>query len=234
MTTQDNQRVYLDDLGKRWQKSADQILEMAISGTVALWIDFPNVFLQKLAKASGGKKKKAPVPQLQAQAEVKPQSEVLTMIQGRCDRMLIGAEFPCLDADNKAVMVTNSVGEEWGETSMIGLKPNTLYARLDEVIQFERKHGLGPETADPQEQGQQAMLQHAATPANPKNHPSFALELHVAGNCWDALFSQAETEYSGIKKADILAWLREHHPELSKAATERIALVVTPTKDSSR
>jgi hypothetical protein len=234
MTTQDNQRVYLDDLGKRWQISADQILEMAIKGTVALWIDFPNVFLQKLGKATGVKKKKPQVPQLQAQAEVKPQKEVLTLIQGRCDRMLIGAEFPCLDADNKAIMVTNSVGEEWGETSMIGLKPNTLFARLDEVVQYERKHGIGPKTVDLQEQGQQAPSQHTTTPANPKDHPCFALELHVAGNCWNALFSQAETEDAGIKKADILAWLRQHHPELSKAATERIALVVTPTKDSSR
>ncbi|WP_319585361.1 hypothetical protein [uncultured Desulfobulbus sp.] len=234
MTTQDNQRVYLDDLGKRWQKSADQILEMAISGTVALWIEFPNVFLQKMGKVSGGKKKKTPAPQLQVQAVVKPQAEVLTMIQGRCDRMLIGAEFPCLDADNKAVMVTNSVGEEWGETSMIGLKPNTLFARLDEVIQFERKHGIGPETAGLLEQGQQAPLQQKKTPANPKDHPCFALELHVAENCWNAHFSQAEAENPGIKKADILAWLRQQHPELSKAATERIALVVTPTKDSSR
>jgi len=234
MKTQDNQRVYLDDLGKRWQKSADQILEMAINGTVALWIEFPNVFLQKMGKAGGSKKKKLPAPQLQAQAELKPQAEVLTMIQNRCDRMLIGAEFPCLDADNKAIMVTNSVGEEWGETSMIGLKPNTLFARLDEVIQFERKHGIGSETADLQEQEQQAPLQDATTPANSKHHPCFALELDVAGNCWNALFSRTETENPGIKKADILVWLREHHPELSKAATERIALVVTPTKDSSR
>jgi hypothetical protein len=182
-----------------------------------------------MGKVSGGKKKKPPTPQMQARAEVKPQTEVLTMIRNRCDRMLIGAEFPCLDADNKAIMVTNSVGEEWGETSMIGLKPNSLFARLDEVIQFERKHGIGPKTSNPQEQGQQA-----TTPANPKNHPCFALELHVAGNCWNALFSRTGTEDAGIKKADILAWLREHHPELSKAAAERIALVVTPTKDSSR
>jgi hypothetical protein len=234
MTTQDNQRVYLDDLGKRWQKSADQILEMAIKGTVALWIDFPNVFLQKLGKVGGGKKKKTPVPQLQAQAEVKPQTEVLTLIQGRCDRMLIGAEFPCLDADNKAIMVTNSVGEEWGETSMIGLKPNSLFARLDEVVQYERKHGIGPKTVDFQEQGQQAPPSQKSTSANSKDHPCFALELHVAGNCWNALFSLTGTENRGIKKADILAWLQQHHPELSKAATERIALVVTPTKDSSR
>jgi hypothetical protein len=234
MTTQDSQRVYLDDLGKRWRKSADQILEMAINGEVALWICFPDVFLHKMGKAASSTKKKSPAPQLQAQAEVKPQIEVLTQIQGRCDRMLVGAEFPCLDAKNKAIMVSNSVGEEWGETSMIGLKPANLFALLDDVVRLERKHLIMPATMAHQEHGRPASMQQAAPPANPKEHPCFSPELDVATDCWRALFAQVEAKGPAIGKADILAWLRQQHPELSKAAMERIALVVTPVKNGRR
>ena len=232
MTTQDNQRVYLDDLAKRWQMSVDQILEMAINGNVALWLHFSNVFLQKPSKAGGGKKKTS-TPQLHDQAEVKPQAEVLTQVLGRCDRMLIGAEFPCLDANNKAVMVSNSVGEEWGETSMIGLKPNNLFALLDDVVRFERKHQIGPQPAElDQEPLEPASSERSIV--NSQDHPCFALELHVAGNCWEALFARTGTADPAVKKADILAWLQQQHPELSKAAAERIALVVTPAKGGCR
>jgi hypothetical protein len=231
MTTTENQRVYLDDLAKRWKMGADQILEMAISGKVGLWLHFSNVFLQKPGKTGGGKKKTS-TPQLHDQAEVKPQAEVLTQVLGRTDRMLIGAEFPCLDAKNKAVMVSNSVGEEWGETSMIGLKPNNLFALLDDVVRYERKHEIGPQPAEPDEKRVKSLSSERSI--HSKDHPCFALELHAACNCWEALFAQTETPDPAVKKADILAWLQQHHPELSKAAAERIALVVSPTRGGCR
>jgi hypothetical protein len=234
MTSQNNQRVYLDDLCKRWQKSADQILEMAINGKVALWIAFSNVYLQKTGKANGGKKKKAIAPQLYDLAEVKPQTEVLALIQSRSDRMLVGAEFSCLDANNKAIMVSNSVGEEWGETSMIGLKPNTLFALLEEVVRYERKHKIDMAPIDFQAPGYRAPLQYEKPSANMKDHPCFSRELHIAGNCWDALFAHTGTEAPEIKKTDIRAWLQQYYPELSRAAMERIALIVTPVKSGRR
>jgi hypothetical protein len=230
MTTPDNQCIYLDDLSKRWQKSADQIVEMAIDGKVALWIQFSNVFLQKAGK-EGSKRKPTP-PQLQERAEVRPHTEVLMQVQGRCDRTLIVAELLCLDAGNKAVVISNAVGEEWGETSMIGLKPGSLFARLDEIVQIERRQGIGPQSTGPQTSERQA--QDDTTAANLADHPCFAPELHIAGQCWSALFSQAATSDCGIGKANILAWLREQHPELSKASTERIALIVTPAKSGRR
>lgn len=232
MTTPDNQRIYLDDLCRRWQKSTDQIVGMAIDGTVALWVHFSNVFVRKAGKA-GGKSKPKP-PQLEDQVEVRPQTEVLTQVQGRCDRILICAELPCLDEGNKAVAISNAVGEEWGETSMIGLKPTALFARLDEVVRFERKHGIGPQPTGPQAGERQGPCQDGATAANLESHPCFAPELHIAGQCWAALFAQATTGACGIGKADILAWLGAQHPELSKAAMERIALIVTPAKSGRR
>lgn len=232
MTTPDTQRIYLDDLGKRWQKSADQVVGMAIDGTVALWVQFPNVFVRKVGK-TGGRGKPKP-PQLQELVEVRPQAEVLTQVQDRCDRLLICAELPCLDEGNKAVAISNAVGEEWGETSMIGLRPGALFARLEEVVRYERKHGIGPQTAAPQIDERQATDQNGAAPANLESHPCFAPELHIAGRCWSALFSPEKTSDCGIGKADILAWLRTQHPELSKAAMERIALIVTPAKSGRR
>jgi len=228
MTTKDNQRLYLDDLCKRWRKNADEIVEMAIAGKVELWMGFSNVLLWK---TGGSKGKKPPKPQMHEQIEVKPQPEVLAQIQGRCDRMMIGAEFSCLDDKNKAVMLSNSVGDEWGETSMLGFKPATLFARLDDVRQFEVKNNILPHTVDHANHEQPQPSPGAMPPGIPKDHPCFAPELHAAGNCWNALFAQTETTTTKITKAEIVAWLREQHPELSKAAMERIALVVTPTKN---
>ena len=228
MTTQDNQRLYLDDLCKRWRKNADEIVEMAIAGKVELWMGFSNVLLWK---TGGSKGKKPPKPQLHEQVEVKPQPEMLAQIQGRCDRMMIGSEFSCLDDKNKAVIISNSVGDEWGETSMIGLKPAALFARLDDVRKFEVKNNILPHTVNHENHDQPQSAPGARLPGIPKDHPCFSPELHAAGNCWNALFAQAGTPATKITKAEIVAWLRQRHPELSKAAMERITLVVTPAKN---
>jgi len=229
--TQDSQRLYLDDLCKRWRKNADEIVEMAIAGKVELWMGFSNVLLWK---TGGSKGKKPPKPQMHDQVEVKPQLEVLAQIQGRCDRMMIGAEFSCLDDKNKAVVISNSVGDEWGETSMLGFKPATLFARLDDVHRFERANNITPHTVNHDNHDQRQTATGATTPVNPKDHPCFAPELHAASNCWSALFAQSRTTDTGITKAKILTWLQEQHPELSKAARERIALVVSPAKSGDR
>lgn len=207
-----------------------------MSGKVALWIVFPEVFVEKAGKtgkAGSGKKKKKSVPQFFDQIEVRPRSEVLEQLQGRCDRILVGAEFPCLDDKDKEIMISNSVGEEWGDTSMLGLKPANLFVRLEDVRKFERKHKIQPEVeAEPEGREEPTGVQ--TGPGNDPGHPCFAPELQVAGQCWQALFADEGAARTGIKKGDILAWLCGNHPELSKAAMERIALVVTPGKGSGR
>jgi len=234
MTTQDNERLYLDDLCKRWRKDADQIVEMAIAGEVGLWLAFSNVFLRQEGATGGTRRKKPPAPQLHEQVEVKPRPEVLAQLRGRCDRMLIAAELSCLDGNNKPVAITNAVGEEWGETSMIGLKPAALFARPEDISKFERKNKIVPHIVHVEHHDLKGPVAEATLSVPATDHPCFAPELHAAGACWNALFALARTTATGAKKADILAWLRQHHPELSRAAMERIALVVTPTKGGRR
>ena len=166
MTTQDKQPLFLGDLCARWRMDADQILEIALAGKLELWINFTKVLVRKAGKVDGAKKKKAQAPQFHELIELKPQAEILSQLQGRCDRLLIGAEFPCLNAKDKEVAVSNSVGEEWGETSMLGLQPTSLYARLDDVVRFERKHKIGPPPADFEEPGQRTPCCKSAAPGN--------------------------------------------------------------------
>ena len=44
MTTE-NQRLYLDELSRRWQKSPDEILKMAAKDKLELWFEFRNVIV---------------------------------------------------------------------------------------------------------------------------------------------------------------------------------------------
>ena len=46
----ENQRVFLDDLSRRWQQSPDQILQLAASGKLKLWFEFRNVIVEKVKK----------------------------------------------------------------------------------------------------------------------------------------------------------------------------------------
>lgn len=221
MTTQNNQHLSLVALGQRWHQNADQIVELALAGKLALWCTFTEVFLQKEVKAGSGTKKKKPVLEFFPQVELKLAASELVQLQGRCDRMMIAAQLSCLDADNQAVTVINSVGEEWGDSSMIGLNPSELFARLDEVLRYERKHKLTAHLAP-------GALAGEVAPLNPMEHPCHAPELHAAMACWQALFARAPAP--AVKKAAVLAWLGEHHPGLSDAARARIALVVLPPK----
>lgn len=159
--------------------------------------------------------------------------EVLAQILGRCDRMLIAAELPCLDAKGKAVMITNTVGDEWGETSMIGLKPAMLFALLDDVEKYERKNNIIPATVQVEHQNIPTVCAPAKT-AGSLELSSMPPELEAAIVCWQALFAQESANVDAIRKADILAWLQQHYPELTKAAKDRIALVVSPAKSGCR
>jgi hypothetical protein len=231
MTPHNDQHIFLDELARRWRQDADRIVELAIRGDVPLWIAFTDVYAHKAeTKTSGARKRKSPAVERHETIEVRPSPEVLMQIQNRCDRMLITAELPCLDGKGKPVTITNSVGEEWGETSMVGLKPAALFARSEDVARYERKNKMVPHIVQVEHCGTKGPVAETALAIPPQEHPCFAPELHAAAACWHALFARAEGPAVGIKKADILAWLAHHFPALSQAARERIALVVTPGK----
>lgn len=231
MTMQDDPRIFLEDLCKRWRQDADQILDLAISGTVPLWIAFSDVFVQMAEKpGNSARKKKRPAPQLQSRVEVKPLPEILMQVKGRCHRMLIAAELACADAKNKPVTVTNSVGEEWGETSMIGLNPISLFARMDDIARYERQNNITPPDMPGHRPEPQGSAHRQTSPLNHREHPCFAEELHIAVECWQTLFAGAQETDAAGRKAEILPWIKENHPGLSQTAAERIARVVAPAK----
>ncbi|WP_310599220.1 hypothetical protein [Desulfobulbus sp.] len=236
MAPQDDQCIFLDELARRWRQSPDRIVELAVSGALPLWIGFTEVSGQKAErKMPGPRQKKAKPPAITRydRIEVRPAPEVLRQIQGRCDRILIVAELACLDAKDAPMVLTNSVGEEWGETSMIGLKPAALFARPEDVRTYERKNKIVPHTVHIEPRNKETPNEHAPLPAPIEEHPCFAPELHAALACWQALFADAASP-ALIRKADTLAWLQRHYPDFSQAAMERIALVVTPSRNNRR
>ena len=48
------------------------------------------------------------------------------MMIGRTDRIQVASEYTCLSAKGKPLLVSNAAGEEWGDTSMVGLNPMRL------------------------------------------------------------------------------------------------------------
>lgn len=232
MIPQDDQYIFLDELARRWRQDPDRIVELAITDALPLWLSFSDVYTQQAeTKTAGGRKRKAPARVRHDRIEVQPSPEVLRQIQGRYDRMLIVAELPCRDGKGKPVLLTNSVGEEWGETSMLGLKPAALFALPKDVCQFERKNKIVPNTVHAEHREREQPDAQAPLTMPAEGHPCFAPELHAAVACWQALFAEAGASVTRIRKADILAWLQRHHPNLSRAAMERIALVATPIRN---
>lgn len=222
---------FLDDLCKRWRLLPDQILEAALHGQLPLWIDFSQVYLVGEGKSAGRKSKKklTPAKTFHQQVAVRPAPEVLAMVQGRCDRMLVAAELACLDEQDVRVFVSNSVGEEWGETSMIGLKPAHLYAKNADVARYERAAGLVP-VLPPENKAVTGPSPAIALPVNfnPPEHPHHAEELHIAALCWQSLYASRPAGAKQRSKEETLQWLASHYPHLSKAAAARIALVIAP------
>ncbi|MGD9950471.1 MAG: hypothetical protein AB7U29_18625 [Desulfobulbus sp.] len=225
MTT-DNQRVYLDELSKRWQQSPDKLLEMAAKNKLRLWFEFHNVIVQKV------KKKKTPTAQIVETIEIPLQAEMLEMMIGRTDRIQVAAQYSCVTSKGKPVLISNAAGEEWGETSMVGLNPMRLYARAEDLPQIESKQEIipfGTEAAASScccqsHQEEEVRDEDAFISAD---HPCFAPELHIALECWLKLMGDEDSP-DVVQKSDILEWLRGHYPKLTKTATERIALVVMP------
>ncbi|MCL2341427.1 MAG: hypothetical protein FWC49_06950 [Proteobacteria bacterium] len=236
MTARDDQYLFLDELARRWRLDMDRIVELAIDGALPLWIGFTDVDLRRAEQPPGPGRKKAKLPAKTRydRVEVRPAPEVLRQILGRCDRLLVVAELPCLDARGKPMTLTNSVGDDWGETSMVGLKPADLFARLDDIARFEQANAISHRAIHIEPQAQARPTSPAPLAAPGQDHPCFAPELHAAAACWQALFAQAAAPAATRGKAGILAWLQGHYPHLSQAARERIALVVTPAKNERR
>ncbi|MCL2791110.1 MAG: hypothetical protein FWD79_10760 [Desulfobulbus sp.] len=237
MTPQDDQYIFLDELARRWRQDTDRIVELAISGALPLWISFTDVTTRHAEQKTPGsrkKKTKPPATVRHDQIDVRPAPEVLRQLLGRCDRMLIAAELACLDAKGTPMVLTNSVGDEWGEISMIGLKPITLFARLNDITTFEQKNGIIQRTVHIKQYGMAHQVSQTLLTVPAQEHPCFAPELHAAAACWHAFFASEATPAAKVSKAEILAWLHQHHPYFSQAAMERIALVLTPIKHDRR
>ena len=202
MAAKGKKRIFIDDLGKRWGRDADHVLDLAIDGQLPLWIEFTSVFLQ---------------------------TPELTQMRGRCDRMLIASELACLTERGKEMRLTNAAGDDWGDVSMLGIKPTRLFAWMKDVTGFEKANTIEPV---PGYTGVEVPSAVAAEPVplNPVDHPCHAPELHLALACWQALFADAAEAGQQLKKADVLRWLAEHHADLGKTAAERIATVVLPAK----
>ncbi|MGI6655365.1 MAG: hypothetical protein ACOX5Z_00755 [Desulfobulbus sp.] len=236
-----NQRIYLQELARRWNKSNDEVLDLAIKGELTLWIELNNVFQEK---QGGKKKKKASEPKLRQTVEMQPLPEVLTQIQGRSERVLIISELVGMNRKGKRIALTNAVGDEWGPISMLGLRPQNLFADWEDVLAYEKQHDLTPAASidneplrepvaidEPiDEPEERASAEHEPEKqANLPQHPCFACELHIALACWQALFAEADAA-DDVAKDDIFAWLEEHYPDLSQTAQRRIALVVSPAR----
>ena len=225
MAAKGKKRIFIDDLGKRWGRDADHVLDLAIDGQLPLWIEFTSVFLQTPEKSSRGKTLGRPYEQV----VVQPLIPELTQMRGRCDRMLIASELACLTERGKEMRLTNAAGDDWGDVSMLGIKPTRLFAWMKDVTAFEKANTIDPV---PGYAGVEVPPAAAAgpVPLNPVGHPCHAPELRIALACWQALFADAGEPGQQLKKADVLRWLAEHHADLGKTAAERIATVVLPAK----
>ena len=228
MAAKADRKLFIDELCKRWGKGMDQVLDMAITGKLALWIEFSEVSLHPRGKGDAGAF--LPPGKFCRKTAVRPLPEELSQMQGRNDRMIIVLELRCLDAKGREMTLTNSVGEEWGDASMIAIKPANLFALPDEVARFEGQQGM----TTGEEPAASANVP-APEPAedeviNAKDHPCHSEELAIALTCWQVLFADAGTEGTALRKRDIADWLGEQYPHLPKAAAERIAAVALPSR----
>ena len=114
---------------------------------------------------------------------------------------------------------------------MIGLQPARLFARLEDVIRMERKESSTPAPTAAKED--RAAQDHPSSPSaevfNPLSHPHHARELHIAMQCWQALYEQSDAETVKRSKTSTVQWLRDHYPALTASAAERIATVISPS-----
>ncbi len=234
MAAKAERKLFIDELCKRWGKDMDQVLDLAIAGSLALWIEFSEVSLHPRTKDETEAGAVLPPGKFHRKTAVRPLPEELSRMQGRNDRMIIVFELRCRDAKGREMTLTNSVGEEWGDASMFAIKPANLFARPDEVARFERQQGMttGEEVAasadaPTTDAGEDGLI-------NAKDHPCHSEELALAMACWQTLFADAEAAAAPMRKSDIVAWLWQQSPSLPKAAAERIATVVLPAKKTGK
>ncbi len=225
MTTRKDTKLFLDDLCRRWGCDWDDIFDLAISGQLSLWIELFDVELTTREKKGKTSKRFC------SQVEVRPMAAELAQLKGRGEAMMIVFELPCLDEKGKAVIATNSVGEEMGDASMIGFKPVNLFLHLRDVLAFEKQHGLEVETpaVEPKEVGQ--VLTGKSLPVLPfQDIEQHAPELHIALQCWQNLWGPAEAAGKKLRRKTVKKWIRKHYPQATEAALERIARVVRPSR----
>lgn len=225
MTVQENTKLLLNDLCQRWEWDWDDIYDLAISGQLPLWIELFDVDLVTRGKKGEALKRFFP------RVDVRPLPEELSQLKGRGEAMMIVLELPCLDDGGKVVTAINSVGEEWGDASMIGFKPANLFARLADVLEFEERHGIAaePAAAEADDPGPAPKL--PRIPALPRREiEHHAPELHVALQCWQVLGEPAAAAGEKLRRKTVKKWIREQYPMTTAAAVERITRVVRPPK----
>ncbi|MBM9536209.1 hypothetical protein [Desulfobulbus alkaliphilus] len=232
MTIRKDNKLLLDELCRRWGCDWDDIFDLAITGQLPLWIELFDVEL-----VSRGKKGKIS-KQSCSRAEVRPLPAELAQLKGRGEAMMIAFELPCLDAEGKAVVATNSVGEEMGDASMIGFKPANLFIYLQDVLVFEKQHGLEVEatSVEPEEVGQVPSTPVLPAPPlqNARDIEQHAPELHVALQCWQALWGAADAAEKKLRRKSVKKWIRKQYPLTTEAAVERIARVVCPSRKKKK
>jgi hypothetical protein len=229
MTTRKDTKLLLDDLCKRWGCDWDDIFDLAISGQLSLWIELFDVEL--VTREKKGKTSQ----RFCSQVEVRPMAAELAQLKGRGEAMMIVFELPCLDEKGKAVVATNSVGEEMGDASMIGFKPANLFIHPRDVLAFEKQHGLEVETTAVEAKEVDQVLPGQSVPVLPRQEiEQHAPELHIALQCWQALWGPAEAAGEKLRRKKVKKWIQEHYPQTTEAAVERIARVVRPPRKENK
>lgn len=232
MTTRKDTKLLLDDLCRRWGCDRDDIFDLAITGQLSLWIELFDVEL--VTREKKGKTSK----RFCSRAEVQPLPAELAQLKGRGEAMMIIFELPCLDDEGKAVVATNSVGEEMGDASMIGFKPANLFIHLRDVVAFEKQHGLEAEAtiAEPEEVNQ-VSTGHGLS-ASPLQSTldieQHAPELHIALQCWQALWPSADAGEKKLRRKTVKKWIRKQYPLTAAEAVERIARVICPSRKKKK
>jgi hypothetical protein len=225
MTAQEDTKLLLNELCRRWEWDWDDMYDLAISGQLPLWIELFDVDL--VTRGKKGKTSKRFCPR----AEVRPLPEELAQLKGRGEAMLVVLELPCLDDGGQVVTAINSVGEEWGDASMIGFKPANLFARLADVLAFEERHGIAaePVAVEPDDPEQAPKLPRIpALPCQEIEH--HAPELHIALQCWMILGEPAAAAGEKLRRKTVKKWIREQYPMTTAAAVERISRVIRPPR----
>lgn len=229
------EKQLINDLCQRWGKSKDALFDLALQGTLPLWIGVHDIYLWPEGYQLQYEKDRIVYPEKYffPYAEIRFDSQTLLQIKNMNGPMLIVSELSCFNENEERVTLVNKVDETHGQTSIIALNTSQLFAKMDAVHAFEA--GGGIKAINKHQGNRDHRRQPDARPAanlNSKGHAYYADELFIALECWRALFENAANEAKTLRKADIKAWITQHYPALSATAADRIATVVTPVRKS--